>query len=388
VNDQSKSAEPKDPRVEAALRDYLERVDRGESVDREEFLAKHTLIAEQLRSFIAAEEDLRKLAAAGVETPQDRARDSTKSFVGQGQETVVPQLMGKRNVSSGTRGLEGRFGRYRIIRALGKGAMGTVYLAEDTQIERQVDLKTPHFTEDPTGEQLERFFREARAAGNLRHPNICPIHDFGQIDGRHFITMAYIEGRPLSAFIQPDNQQAERQILLLVRKLASALQEAHDHGVVHRDLKPANIMVDKKGEPIIMDFGLAQQTRPNEDVRLTQTGNILGTPAFMSPEQVDGNPEKIGPPTDQYGLGVILYELLTGELPFRGSIAAVMGQILVKEPSPPSQLRPDLDPRIEAVCLKMMAKNPAERFRSLKAAADEISSILKSPAERSEVNVA
>ncbi len=139
--------------------------------------------------------------------------------------------------------------------------MGTVYLAEDTQIERQVALKTPHFTEDPTGEQMERFYREARAAGNLRHPNICPIYDFGQIDGKHFISMAYIEGRPLSAFIQPDNQQPERQILLLVRKLASALQEAHDHGVVHRDLKPANIMVDKKGEPIIMDFGLAQQTR-------------------------------------------------------------------------------------------------------------------------------
>ena len=215
--DQSKSAEPRDPRVEAALREYLERVDRGEPVDRDEFLARHAPIAEQLRSFIAAEEDLRKLAAAGAETPRDQARDSTKSFVGQGQETVVPQLGAKRNVMPG---LEGRFGRYRIIRALGKGAMGTVYLAEDTQIERQVALKTPHFTEDPTGEQMERFFREARAAGNLRHPNICPIYDFGQIDGRHFITMAYIEGRPLSAFIQPDSQQAERQILLLVRKLA------------------------------------------------------------------------------------------------------------------------------------------------------------------------
>jgi len=382
VNDQSKSAEPKDPRFEEALHEYLERVERGEPVDRDEFLARHAPIAEELRSFIAAEEDVRKLAAAGAETPQDRARDSTKSFVGHGQETVLPQSMVKANVLSGTRGLEGRFGRYRIIRALGKGAMGTVYLAEDTQIERQVALKTPHFTEDPTGEQMERFFREARAAGNLRHPNICPIYDFGQIDGRHFITMAYIEGRPLSAFIQPDNQQAERQILLLVRKLASALQEAHDQGVVHRDLKPANIMVDKKGEPIIMDFGLAQQTRRNEDVRLTQTGNILGTPAFMSPEQVEGEPDKIGPPADQYGLGVILYELLTGGLPFRGSLSAVMAQILTREPSPPSQLRPDLDARIEAVCLKMMAKNPAERFRSLKAVADEISSILKSPAAK------
>jgi serine/threonine protein kinase/WD40 repeat protein len=391
VNDESKFAQPKDPRGEAALREYLEQDDRGEPLDREEFLARHALIADQLRSFIAAEDQLRSFIdakdpvrnLAATATPLDRAQDSTKSFVAHAHETIVPRLPGKRATEAMGAGLSGRFGRYTIIRALGKGAMGTVYLAEDTQIERLVALKTPHFNEDPTGEQMERFIREARAAGNLRHPHICPIYDFGQIDGRHFITMAYIEGRPLSEFIQPDNQQAERQVLLLVRKLAMALQEAHDHGVVHRDLKPANIMVDKKGDPIIMDFGLAQQTRRNEDVRLTQTGNILGTPAFMSPEQVEGEPEKIGPPTDQYSLGVILYELLTGELPFRGSVMAVMGQILTKEPSPPSELRHNLDPRIEAVCLKMMAKNPSERFASMKGAADEIAAILKSPSAKS-----
>ena len=132
---------------------------------------------------------------------------------------------------------------------------------------------------------------------------------------------------------------------------------------MHRDLKPANIMVDKRNEPIIMDFGLARQTRPDGDARLTRTGNILGTPAFMSPEQVAGKPDKIGPPSDQFSLGVILYELLTGQLPFRGSVVAVMRQVVTKGPRPPSQLRPELDPRIEAVCLKMMAKIPAERFR-------------------------
>ena len=296
----------------------------------------------------------------------------------------MPQSVGKRAVEAetGVAGLAGQFGRYRIIRALGKGAMGTVYLAEDTHIERQVALKTPHFTEDPTGEQMERFFREARSAGNLRHPNICPIYDFGQIDGKHFITMAYIEGRPLSAFIQPDKPQSERQILIVIRKLALALQEAHDKGIVHRDLKPANIMVDTSGEPIIMDFGLARQASRGDDIRLTQTGNILGTPAFMSPEQVEGDPEKIGPPTDQYSLGVILYELLTGQLPFHGSVMAVMGQILTKEPPRPSQLRPEMDQRVETVCLKMMAKTPSERFASLKAVADELATILKSPASK------
>jgi formylglycine-generating enzyme required for sulfatase activity/serine/threonine protein kinase len=380
VSDQPKPVEPKDSRIEAALRDYLEQVDRGEQVDREEFLARHALIADQLRSFINAEEEVRKLA--GAETPLDRTHVSTQSFAARGQETIVPQSMAKRDVESGGSELTGQFGRYQIIRALGKGAMGTVYLAEDTQIERQVALKTPHFTADPTGEQVERFFREARAAGNLRHPHICPIYDFGQIEGKHFITMAYIEGRPLSAFIQTDKPQTERQILIVIRKLALALQEAHDHGVVHRDLKPANIMVDKKGEPTIMDFGLAQQVRRNDDVRLTQTGNILGTPAFMSPEQVEGEPAKIGPPTDQYSLGVILYELLTGQLPFRGSVAAVMGQILTREPPPPSQSRSEMDQRVEAACLKMMAKNPSERFASMKALADELAAILKSPATR------
>jgi formylglycine-generating enzyme required for sulfatase activity/WD40 repeat protein len=216
----------------------------------------------------------------------------------------------------------------------------------------------------------------------LRQPNICPVFDVGQIDGKHYISMAYIEGRPLSAFIQPDKPQTERQILIVIRKLALALQEAHDHGIVHRDLKPANIMVDKKGEPIIMDFGLAQQTRREGDIRLTQTGNILGTPAYMSPEQVEGEPENIGPPTDQYSLGVILYELLTRQLPFRGSVIAVMGQILTKDVTPPSQLRPDVDPRIEAACMKMMAKKPSERFASLKAVADELATILKKPAAK------
>ncbi|HET6324029.1 MAG TPA: SUMF1/EgtB/PvdO family nonheme iron enzyme [Planctomycetaceae bacterium] len=377
MNEQSRRAEPNDPQVAAALRDYLERVDRGDPVDREEFLARHAPIADQLRSFIAAEDEVRNLAEAA--TPLDQARDSTKSFVAQGQETLAPQTVAMGNVESDGGGLSGQFGRYRIIRALGKGAMGTVYLAEDTQLERSVAIKTPHFSESPSAESLERFYREARVAATLRQPNICPVFDVGQIDGKHYISMAYIEGRPLSAFIKPDKPQTERQILIVIRKLALALQEAHDHGIVHRDLKPANIMVDKKGEPIIMDFGLAQQAPREGDIRLTQTGNVMGTPAYMSPEQVEGEPDKIGPPTDQYSLGVILYELLTAQLPFRGSVIAVMGQILTKEPTPPSQSRPDLDPRIEAVCLKMLSKTPSGRFASLKAVAEELATILKSP---------
>ncbi len=284
---------------------------------------------------------------------------------------------------SGEGRLKEQFGRYRIVSVLGQGAMGTVYLAEDTQLKRQVALKTPHFEKELSGELLERLYREARAAATLRHPNICPVHDVGEIEGTHYISMAYIEGHPLSAFIRASKPQPERQILIVVRKLAQALQEAHDQKIVHRDLKPANIMVDKRGEPLIMDFGLARQARPDEEIRLTHSGTLVGTPAYMSPEQVDGDWAKIGPLTDEYSLGVILYELLTGQLPYRGSMMAVLGQIVTKDAVPPSQIRNGLDPRIEAACLKMMAKNPSDRFPSLSAVADELATILKNPNARS-----
>jgi serine/threonine protein kinase/formylglycine-generating enzyme required for sulfatase activity len=373
VSIQPRPAESHDPRIDAALAEYLERIDQGQPPNTEEFISQHSEIADELRSLIAAEMDLRKLAAGEA---ADRS-DSTKSFALHGQETIAPQVQAKREGSAGTGGLKEQFGRYRIVRVLGQGAMGTVYLAEDTQLKRQVALKTPHFDQDPSGELLERLYREARAAATLRHPHICPVHDVGQIDGTHYISMAYIEGHPLSAFIRANKPQPERQILIVIRKLAQALSEAHEHQIVHRDLKPANIMVDKRGEPLIMDFGLARQVRTDEEVRLTHSGMLVGTPAYMSPEQVGGEPDRIGPLTDEYSLGVILYELLTGQLPFRGSMMAVLGQIVTKDATPLSQLRPGIDPRIEAVCSKMMAKEPADRFPSLAAVADELATILK-----------
>ncbi len=374
-------AEGHDPRVDAALHDYMERVDRGDAIDTEKFVGEHPEIADELRSLIDAEIQLRKFAKSGRKA--DQPDDSTRSFALHGQETIAPQAgLNRGDEADQGRRLKDQFGRYRIVRVLGQGAMGTVYLAEDTQLKRQVALKTPHFDKDPTGELLERLYREARAAATLRHPNICPVYDVGEIEGTHYISMAYIEGHPLSAFIRANKPQPERQVLIVVRKLAQALQEAHDLKVVHRDLKPANIMVDKRGEPLIMDFGLARHTRPDDDVRLTHSGTLVGTPAYMSPEQIDGDSTKIGPLTDQYSLGVILFELLTGQLPFRGSMMAVLGQIVTKEPPSPRGLRPDLDPRIEAVCLKMMAKKPEDRLPSLSAVADELAAILRNPGAR------
>jgi WD40 repeat protein/tRNA A-37 threonylcarbamoyl transferase component Bud32 len=277
--------------------------------------------------------------------------------------------------AEGDESLPEQFGRYRIVRLLGQGAMGSVYLAHDAQLDRQVALKVPKFSATGDEQLIERFYREARAAATIRHPNLCPIHDVGEIEGRPFLTMAFIEGRPLSDYVRPGKPLPERQAAALVRKLARGLAAAHEKNVTHRDLKPANIMIDERSEPIVMDFGLAQRERHNEP-QLTQAGALLGTPAYMPPEQVLGETGQVGPPADIYSLGVVLYELLTGDLPFQGPVTAVLGQVLHVEPPPPSSVRPDLDADLEAICLRAMAKSIDARFASMAEFADALKSYL------------
>jgi len=272
--------------------------------------------------------------------------------------------------------LSKRFGRYRIIKRLGRGAMGSVYLAHDTQLDRRVALKVPHFrtegdASEPNRLDVDRFYREARIAATLDHPNLCPVYDVGQIDGIHYLSMAYIKGRPLSDYIDPRKPMPPQRVAAVMRKLALALAVAHGRGVVHRDLKPSNIMVNSRRELIITDFGLAWRLG-SSDERLTKMGMVLGTPAYMSPEQLSGNAEDLGPRCDIYSLGVIMYELLTTCRPFSGQEAVILGQILFIEPAPPSGHRPDLDAQIEAICLKAMAKRPEERY----ATTDELATAL------------
>ena len=150
------------------------------------------------------------------------------------------------------------FGRYRIIKTLGEGAMGSVYLAHDTKIDRKVAFKIPKFDAKSEFKHIERFLREARAAATLSHPNICPIYDVGEINGTHFMSMAYIQGNTLQDFVNPDKPQRDRNVANVVRKIAMALYEAHRNGLLHRDVKPGNVMIDHRNEPIIMDFGLAR----------------------------------------------------------------------------------------------------------------------------------
>jgi hypothetical protein len=253
--------------------------------------------------------------------------------------------------------LSGPFGRYLIERKLGEGGMGAVYLARDTQLDRPVALKVP-FLGGPEADALRaRFLHEARAAAALHHPGICPVYDVGEADGTPYLTMPYLTGEPLSRRLARGPLPVA-EAAALVEKLARALHYAHERGVVHRDLKPGNVLLDEHGEPVVMDFGLARRAG---DSHLTQEGQVLGTPAYMAPEQLGGEVAGMGPPCDVYSLGVVLYELLTGATPFVGDLLALASQVAYDEPRRPSKVRPGVDGRLDAICLKALAKRPAER---------------------------
>ncbi len=257
------------------------------------------------------------------------------------------------------------FGKFTVKRVLGKGGFGIVYHAYDPQLERDVAIKVPHASSLGTQELRDRFLREARATAALRHVNICPIFEIGEVEGQPFIAMAFIDGLPLSSFISVKKPLSEKQIASIVRKVALGLATAHHENVIHRDLKPDNIMIDRKSkEPVVMDFGLARRDEPN-DVQLTQEGQIMGTPVYMPPEQAKGEVDKIGPHSDIYSLGVILYEMLSCQRPFQGGIAEVLAAIVRDQPVPPSKYRPGLDPVLEAICLKAMSKQPKDRYQTM-----------------------
>ncbi len=256
-----------------------------------------------------------------------------------------------------------RLGDYRLLRRLGRGAMAEVYLAEQCSLGRQVAVKVlkPELANDQT--YIQRFLREARAAAALVHANIVQIHEVGCIDGVHFIAQEYVQGLNLRQWITRNGALDLRMALVVMRQVAAALAKAAEHGTVHRDIKPENIMLTRSGEVKVADFGLARVPTQGDAVDLTQAGMTLGTPLYMSPEQVEGKP--LDPRSDIYSLGVTCYHMLAGSPPFGGETAlAVAVQHLKKSPDALENLRPDLPPGLCRIVHRMLAKAPEDRYPS------------------------
>jgi serine/threonine-protein kinase len=252
-------------------------------------------------------------------------------------------------------------GKYEIRRQLGRGAMGTVYEAFDPVIERVVAIKTvrlPEVADAETAEEIARFRREAQAAGRLTHPNIVGVFDYGETADLAYIVMEFVDGPSLKNLLDKNERFPLPRIVQIMEDLLAGLQFSHERGVVHRDIKPANLMLTKSGQGKIADFGIARI----ESSSMTQAGTVLGTPAYMSPEQFMG--QVVDARTDIYSAGVLLYQLLTGERPFEGSMSAIMHKALNTEAPSPSQISVTAPRPLDAVVRKAMAKRPEDRFSS------------------------
>ncbi|HEY6640171.1 MAG TPA: serine/threonine-protein kinase [Nitrospiraceae bacterium] len=271
----------------------------------------------------------------------------------------------------------GMLGRYKVLKELGRGAMGLVYLGKDPTIQRFVAIKTMRLDQLDDDDKLQefkaRFFREAESTGRLSHPNIVTIYDAGEEDDLGYIAMELIEGTPLKQWARKPNLMPVNEVLLTVATVADALDYAHQQGVVHRDIKPANIMLTKDRVVKVMDFGIAKMASSSK----TQTNIVLGTPTYMSPEQISG--KKVDGRSDIFSLGVVLFELLTGQLPFTAdNLSAVLFSI-THHPHPSIQtLRADLPPMVQEIVDRALQKELPHRYRRAEEFAEELRACLHS----------
>jgi len=322
---------------------------------------------------------LREAFAPPRQTRQQEARVlSEDEDAGQEVETEAPSeptsIAATSTINGGTPGM---LGRYKVLKELGRGAMGLVYLGKDPTIQRFVAIKTMRLDQGDNDDKLQdvkaRFFREAESTGRLSHPNIVTIYDAGEEADLGYIAMELIEGTPLKQWARKPNLMPVNEVLLTVATVADALDYAHQQGVVHRDIKPANIMLTKDRVVKVMDFGIAKMASSSK----TQTNIVLGTPTYMSPEQIAG--KKVDGRSDIFSLGVVLFELLTGQLPFTAdNLSAVLFSI-AHHPHPAIQtLRPDLPPMVQEIVDRALQKELPHRYRRADEFADELRACLQS----------
>jgi serine/threonine protein kinase len=268
-------------------------------------------------------------------------------------------------------------GKYELRAVLGRGAGGVVYEGWDPRIARRVAIKTVRLLdagEQEAAETLARFQREAQAAGGLSHPNIVGVFDYGETAELAYIVMEFIDGRSLKSLLDGCERLVPGEVLRVMDGLLAGLEYSHEHGVVHRDIKPANVMLTSHGQVKIADFGIARI----ESSSMTQVGTVMGTPAYMSPEQFMGQP--VDRRTDIYAAGVVLYQMVTGERPYDGSMSSIMHKVLNTDPPRPSALSVVAPPTLDAVVARAMAKRPEARYASAAAFARALRQALETAA--------
>jgi tetratricopeptide (TPR) repeat protein len=356
--------------VEVLAAQFLTRLRAGEDPDREAVVRAHPHLGARLDRRLALVEMTYHVGLA----PEGSARNSPHarwpSTLSPNLSPQQPRTVTADEGDSGAPGGSRDLGDYEIVCQLGQGGMGVVYKARQKSLNRLVALKMVRAGAHAGADLLARFYVEAEALASLHHPNIVQVHEVGTHDECPFLAMELLDGGSLSDSLA-DRAQPPAATAKLVETLARAVHAAHLRGVVHRDLKPANILFDREGQPHVTDFGLAK--RLAERKSHTVTGSVIGTPSYMAPEQAEGRTYQIGPPTDVYALGAILYEMLTGQPPFRGKTGIdTLKRVVSEEPTAPSRLRPKVPCDLETICLKCLSKEPARRYATALDLADDL----------------
>jgi WD40 repeat protein len=354
------TAVPHDARIEAVLHEYLQALDAGKKPNPNDFLARHPDIADDLAAFFADHARLDQVAKAMRVVAEPPTLPPN--------ESPPDESLGKVRY----------FGDYELHKEIARGGMGVVYKARQVNLKRTVALKMILAGQLAGPEEVRRFHAEAEAAARLDHPGIVPIFEVGQHDGQHYFSMAFVEGESLAHKIT-QGVFAPRDAAEMVKKVATAIAYAHVEGVIHRDLKPANVLIDREGQPRVTDFGLAKRVQTGDAVsQHTATGQILGTPSYMPPEQASGQIDRIGPHSDIYSLGAILYCLLTGRPPFQAATPLdTLLQVINREPVSPRQLNAVVPRDLETITLRCLEKEPHKRYRSATELAEELARFLK-----------
>ena len=375
----------RESRIDDAIARYLELAERGHPPDQQEYIAQHPDLAAELQSFFADQAQFQQLAgelAPGGATIEPEPENQTLASPTPGSATPghlsdpSPATMAWKDRSRDLHeNIVRYFGDYELLEEIARGGMGVVFKARQTSLNRIVAVKMILSGQLASPGDVQRFRTEAEAAAQLDHPGIVPIYEVGQHEGQHYFAMGFVEGASLAVRVAqgplPPREAAE-----IVREVAVAVQYAHDHGVIHRDLKPGNVLLDKDGHPRVTDFGLAKLIESGSD--LTGTGQILGTPSYMPPEQAAAQVSAVSRLSDVYSLGAVLYCLLAGRPPFQAANPLeTLLQVQKQEPVAPRQLNPNLPLDLDTIVLKCLDKSPTRRYASAKALAEELNRYLE-----------